>query len=305
MDGTLVMADVASSIEACYRADADRLWRALYAYAADAELASEAVAEAYAQALRRGDGHPRPRGLDLAGRLPHRRRGPEGPTDQRRCARCPRRASVDGSRPAPTATPTPTCRRPCASCPRPSGRRSSSSTTPTCPCARSPTAWAPTSSPCGPTSRAAVGASSSSWVTTMADLRARFAALDALPVPDLWAEVERRAAAEATGDDRASDRCPADLARCTAHRRAIALPSGAWSSSSCSSGCWSSPSWAPSSSAACCATPPRGRSCPWSLSRSRTSRPWYRSPTPGRPSRSIAAPTTGSTPGRSPRGTCR
>jgi RNA polymerase sigma-70 factor (ECF subfamily) len=55
MDGTLVLADPASSIEACYRADADRLWRALYAYAADAELASEAVAEAYAQALRRGD----------------------------------------------------------------------------------------------------------------------------------------------------------------------------------------------------------------------------------------------------------
>ena len=33
----------------------------------------------------------------------------------------------------------------------------------------------------------------------MADLRARFAALDALPAPDLWAEVERRAAAEAMG----------------------------------------------------------------------------------------------------------
>jgi RNA polymerase sigma-70 factor (ECF subfamily) len=55
MDSILVLADPASSIEACYRADADRLWRALYAYAADAELASEAVAEAYAQALRRGD----------------------------------------------------------------------------------------------------------------------------------------------------------------------------------------------------------------------------------------------------------
>ena len=54
MDGTLVIADVASSLEAVYRADADRLWRALYAYAADADLASEAVAEAYAQALRRG-----------------------------------------------------------------------------------------------------------------------------------------------------------------------------------------------------------------------------------------------------------
>ncbi len=54
MDGSVVIADPASSIEACYRTDAERLWRALLAYAGDADLASEAVAEAYAQALRRG-----------------------------------------------------------------------------------------------------------------------------------------------------------------------------------------------------------------------------------------------------------
>ena len=54
MDGTLVIADHATSLEAVYRADADRLWRALVAYAGDPDLASEAVAEAYAQALRRG-----------------------------------------------------------------------------------------------------------------------------------------------------------------------------------------------------------------------------------------------------------
>ena len=53
MDRTLALADPASSIEACYRTDAERLWRALLAYGGDAELASEAVAEAYAQALRR------------------------------------------------------------------------------------------------------------------------------------------------------------------------------------------------------------------------------------------------------------
>jgi hypothetical protein len=34
----------------------------------------------------------------------------------------------------------------------------------------------------------------------MADLRARFATLDAVPAPDLWSEVERRAAAGATSD---------------------------------------------------------------------------------------------------------
>jgi RNA polymerase sigma-70 factor (ECF subfamily) len=42
------------SVEAVYRADADRLWRAVYAYAADTEIASDAVAEAYAQVLHRG-----------------------------------------------------------------------------------------------------------------------------------------------------------------------------------------------------------------------------------------------------------
>ena len=41
-------------IEAVYRQDGDRLWRALYAFAGDEDVASDAVAEAFAQALRRG-----------------------------------------------------------------------------------------------------------------------------------------------------------------------------------------------------------------------------------------------------------
>jgi RNA polymerase sigma-70 factor (ECF subfamily) len=41
-------------LEALYRQDGDRLWRALLAFAGDPELASDAVAEAFAQALRRG-----------------------------------------------------------------------------------------------------------------------------------------------------------------------------------------------------------------------------------------------------------
>jgi len=49
-----VLTDTTTSLEAVYRADADRLWRALLAYGGDPDLASEAVAEAYAQALRRG-----------------------------------------------------------------------------------------------------------------------------------------------------------------------------------------------------------------------------------------------------------
>jgi RNA polymerase sigma-70 factor (ECF subfamily) len=42
-------------IEALYRRDGDRLWRALLAYAGDPEVASDSVAEAFAQAIRRGD----------------------------------------------------------------------------------------------------------------------------------------------------------------------------------------------------------------------------------------------------------
>lgn len=43
-----------SEVEAVYRQDGDRLWRALYAFANDENVASDAVAEAFAQALRRG-----------------------------------------------------------------------------------------------------------------------------------------------------------------------------------------------------------------------------------------------------------
>jgi RNA polymerase sigma-70 factor, ECF subfamily len=41
-------------VEAVYRTDGARLWRALYVFAGDKEVASDAVAEAFAQALRRG-----------------------------------------------------------------------------------------------------------------------------------------------------------------------------------------------------------------------------------------------------------
>lgn len=40
-------------VESVYRLDGDRLWRALFAYCGDAEVASDAAAEAFAQALRR------------------------------------------------------------------------------------------------------------------------------------------------------------------------------------------------------------------------------------------------------------
>ena len=55
MDSALAVIDARTDIEALYRADADRMWRALYAFAGDAEIANDAVAEAYAQLIRRGE----------------------------------------------------------------------------------------------------------------------------------------------------------------------------------------------------------------------------------------------------------
>lgn len=44
----------AGDVESVYRQDGDRLWRTLYAYAGNEDVASDAVAEAFAQALGRG-----------------------------------------------------------------------------------------------------------------------------------------------------------------------------------------------------------------------------------------------------------
>jgi len=45
----------AEQLEAVFREDGDRLWRALVTFSGDPDLASDAVAEAFAQALRRAD----------------------------------------------------------------------------------------------------------------------------------------------------------------------------------------------------------------------------------------------------------
>jgi len=54
MDSAVASLEVSQGVEAVYRADAERLWRAVYAFAGDAEIASDAVAEAFAQVLSRG-----------------------------------------------------------------------------------------------------------------------------------------------------------------------------------------------------------------------------------------------------------
>lgn len=55
MDSTLAISTPAATVEALYRADAERLWRAVFAFCADPEIASDSVAEAYAQLMRRGE----------------------------------------------------------------------------------------------------------------------------------------------------------------------------------------------------------------------------------------------------------
>ena len=56
MDSAISALETPRDIEALYRAEASRLWHAIYAFAGDPDVASDAVAEAYAQILRRGDG---------------------------------------------------------------------------------------------------------------------------------------------------------------------------------------------------------------------------------------------------------
>jgi len=47
-------AEVDGGLRAVFAAEHERLWRSLLAYAGDPEVASEAAAEAFAQAVRRG-----------------------------------------------------------------------------------------------------------------------------------------------------------------------------------------------------------------------------------------------------------
>src|SRR5580765_7337511 len=55
MDDAVATTAIADRVERCYREQAERLWRSLLLYSAEPDVASEAVAEAFAQALRRGD----------------------------------------------------------------------------------------------------------------------------------------------------------------------------------------------------------------------------------------------------------
>jgi DNA-directed RNA polymerase specialized sigma24 family protein len=56
VDETQAVTDVVDAVERAYRAQAERLWRALVLFSGDRELASDAVSEAFAQAMARGSG---------------------------------------------------------------------------------------------------------------------------------------------------------------------------------------------------------------------------------------------------------
>jgi RNA polymerase sigma-70 factor (ECF subfamily) len=49
-----ITGSLADTFEGLYNQEADRLWRALFALSGDTEIASDAVAESFAQAIRRG-----------------------------------------------------------------------------------------------------------------------------------------------------------------------------------------------------------------------------------------------------------
>jgi RNA polymerase sigma-70 factor, ECF subfamily len=50
-----------SGVAVLYREEGPKLWRAIFAYAGDREVANDAVAEAFAQSIRRGDAIRDPR----------------------------------------------------------------------------------------------------------------------------------------------------------------------------------------------------------------------------------------------------
>jgi RNA polymerase sigma-70 factor (ECF subfamily) len=62
VDVALEAVEPAADLETLYREHGGRLWRSLYAYSGDRDIASDATAEAFAQALSRGPGLRQPLG---------------------------------------------------------------------------------------------------------------------------------------------------------------------------------------------------------------------------------------------------
>ena len=74
MREAVVAIDQRHRFEDVYREHGARLLRSVLLFAGDREVADDAVAEAFAQAIRRGEGLRDALPLDHAGRVPHRGR---------------------------------------------------------------------------------------------------------------------------------------------------------------------------------------------------------------------------------------
>jgi hypothetical protein len=72
-----------AAVEECYHAEHARLWRSLLLFSGDADLASDAVSEAFTQALHRGDRDPGPPPMGVAGGVRDRARGARHPRASR------------------------------------------------------------------------------------------------------------------------------------------------------------------------------------------------------------------------------
>ena len=83
------MTDARGTLERLYREQGAKLWRALFAFSGDREMANDALAEAFAQVLARGDAIAKPDAWVwtaafriAAGQLRARRRAPIGVTER-------------------------------------------------------------------------------------------------------------------------------------------------------------------------------------------------------------------------------
>lgn len=174
----------ASELERVYREDGGRLWRALVGYSGDPEIASDAMAEAFSQALAGSERIVSPAAWVwraafkiAAGELQRRQRsGGELP-----------------DRPYGIPEPVITCSTRSAASRRTSGSPSSSTTTETGRSRRSPTRCTSLARPSTSTSARPVEGSDRCWRSRMSDNRRTLRLLDRLEPPELWPEIRRRA----------------------------------------------------------------------------------------------------------------
>ena len=178
-------------VEAVYRSVHPRLWRSLLAYTGDAELASDAEAEAFAQVLRRGDAVDDVEAWVWRSAYRIAVGSAGGPVE---LDRRPDRLLVRRRR--PVRLPSSWACWP--SCPRSSGRASRCVTSASTRHRRSASCWGPVRALFGCSSigltplcvtRSRRPSMPDDFDSVVAD---RFKVLDDVPVPDTWSRVHSR-----------------------------------------------------------------------------------------------------------------